>query len=116
MVVRSAVGASRWRLIRQLLTESLVLGILAGLAGAWLARLGVVALMALAPADLPRTDEVHVDLVALLFALLLALGASIVFGLMPALHASGSSKSGSISLKSERNRIDTAARNRMKLV
>ena len=88
MVVRSAVGASRWRLIRQLLTESLVLGIIAGLAGAWLARLGVVALMALAPADLPRTEEVHVDLVALLFALLLALGASIVFGLMPALHTS----------------------------
>jgi len=88
MVVRSAVGASRWRLIRQLLTESVVLGIIAGLAGAWLARLGVVALMALAPADLPRVEEVHVDLVALLFALLIALGASIVFGLMPALQTS----------------------------
>ena len=88
MVVRSAVGASRWRLIRQLLTESIVLGMLAGLAGAWLARLGVVALMALAPADLPRTDEIQVDLVALLFALLIAFGASIVFGLMPALQTS----------------------------
>ena len=88
MVVRSAVGASRWRLIRQLLTESVVLGVTAGLAGAWLARLGVVALIALAPADLPRADEVHVDLVALLFALLIALGASIVFGLMPALQTS----------------------------
>jgi putative ABC transport system permease protein len=88
MVVRSAVGASRWRLIRQLLTESLVLGVTAGLAGAWLARLGVVALMALAPADLPRTDEIHVDFVALLFALLIAIGASFIFGLMPALQTS----------------------------
>jgi putative ABC transport system permease protein len=88
MVVRSAVGASRWRLIRQLLTESLVLGVTAGLAGAWLARLGVVALMALAPADLPRTDEIHVDFVALLFALLIALGATVIFGLMPSLQTS----------------------------
>jgi putative ABC transport system permease protein len=88
MVVRSAVGASRWRLIRQLLTESLVLGLTAGLAGAWLARLGVVALMALSPADLPRSEEIGVDFVALLFALLLALAASVIFGLMPALQTS----------------------------
>ena len=88
MTVRSAVGATRWRLIRQLLTESLVLGVTAGLAGAWLARLGVVALMALAPADLPRSDEIRVDAVALMFALILGVGASVLFGLAPALHLS----------------------------
>ena len=88
MVVRAAVGASRVRLIRQLLTESAVLGLVAGLAGAWLARLGVLALVALAPADLPRTSEIHVDRLALGFALLIALMASVVFGLAPALQSS----------------------------
>jgi putative ABC transport system permease protein len=88
MVVRSAVGASRGRLIRQLLTESAVLAVIAGLIGAWLARLGVLALVALAPEDLPRMNEVHVDLAALLFALGIAILASLLFGLAPALQAS----------------------------
>jgi predicted permease len=88
MVVRAAVGASRRRLMRQLLTESLVLGVVSGLAGAWLARLGVLALIAVAPADLPRGDEISVDAVALLFALIVALGASVIFGLAPALQTS----------------------------
>ena len=88
MVVRAAVGASRKRLVQQLLTESVVLGVAAGLCGMWLARLGVRALVALAPADLPRVDEVSVDAVALLFALLVALIASFLFGLAPALQIS----------------------------
>ena len=88
MVVRAAVGAGRRRLVRQLLTESLVLGVVSGLAGAWLARLGVVALLALAPADLPRGDEITVDLTALLFAIVIALAAAFIFGLMPALQTS----------------------------
>ena len=61
---------------------------ISGLAGAWLARLGVVALMAMAPADLPRGDEIHVDAVALLFAVLVGLAASTTFGLAPALQTS----------------------------
>jgi predicted permease len=88
MVVRAAVGASRARIVRQLLTESAVLAIVAGLCGAWLARLGVVALVALAPADLPRTSEIQVDTFALMFALTIALGSTIVFGLAPAIHSS----------------------------
>jgi putative ABC transport system permease protein len=88
MVVRAAVGAGRGRLIRQLLTESVVLGIVAGLAGMWLARLGVLALVAMAPPDLPRLDEIRVDAIVLAFALAIALAASIVFGLAPALQAS----------------------------
>ena len=88
MVVRTAVGAARARLIRQLLTESAVLGIAAGLCGMWLARLGVIALASMAPADLPRLDEIHIDVAALGFALSIALAASVLFGLAPALHVS----------------------------
>ena len=88
MVVRAAVGAGRGRLVRQLLTESAVLGVGAALLGAWLARLGMLGLVALAPANLPRIDEVRVDVVALGFAVGLALLASCLFGLAPALQAS----------------------------
>ncbi len=88
MVVRSAVGASRGRLIRQLLTESALLGLAAGLLGVWLARFGVLALVALAPATFPRVGDVRVDSVVLVFALSVALLASFLFGLAPALHVS----------------------------
>ena len=88
MVVRAAVGASRRRLMQQLLTESAVLAALAAICGAWLARLGVVALIALAPADLPRVEEIHVDATALLFTLLVSMVASFIFGLAPALQIS----------------------------
>jgi predicted permease len=88
MVVRSAVGASRWRLIRQLLTESLVIGIAAAALGAWLAALGTRALVGLAPATLPRIQEVGVDVTALGFALIVAVACSIMFGLAPALQVS----------------------------
>ena len=88
MVVRAAVGASRGRLVRQLLTESLVLAVLAALLGAWLARLGTAALVRLAPVTLPRVGEVEVDLVALGFALGIAAIASVLFGLAPSVQIS----------------------------
>jgi putative ABC transport system permease protein len=88
MVVRAAVGAGRGRLVRQLLTESVVLGLAAGVCGVWLAQLGVMALRALAPADFPRLDEATVGANVLLFALLVAFAASVVFGLAPALQVS----------------------------
>ena len=88
MVVRTAVGAGRGRLVRQLLTESAVLGVAAGACGIWLAQLGVVAVAALAPADLPRLDEIRIDTTALGFAVTIALAASVLFGLAPALHVS----------------------------
>ena len=88
MVVRAAVGAGRGRLIRQLLTESALLGVAAALLGAWIARLGMLGLLAVAPENLPRLDDVRVDCAALGFAVLLALLASTLFGLAPALHAS----------------------------
>jgi predicted permease len=86
LVVRAAVGAGRLRLVRQMLTESVVLALLAGTSGVIVARWGVAALLALAPQDLPRLDEVAVDGTALGFALLISLVASAVFGLAPAWH------------------------------
>jgi putative ABC transport system permease protein len=88
MVVRAAVGANRIRLVRQLLTESAVLGAVAALCGAWLARLGMLGLIALAPQTLPRLEEIRVDGTALLFAMGIALASSVIFGLAPALQAS----------------------------
>jgi putative ABC transport system permease protein len=88
LVVRAAVGAGRLRLIRQMLTESAVLAMVAGIGGVIVARWGVQALLALAPPDLPRLDEVTVDLTALGFALVISLAASFIFGLAPAWHVS----------------------------
>jgi predicted permease len=88
LVVRAAVGAGRLRLVRQMLTESMVLALVAGAGGLLFARWGVAALVAFAPADLPRLDEVSVDLSALVFALLVSLAASVIFGLAPAWHVS----------------------------
>lgn len=88
LVVRAAVGAGRARLIRQMLTESVVLALLAGIGGIVIAGWGVSALLALAPTNLPRINEVTVDGTALMFALGISLLASLIFGIAPAWHVS----------------------------
>jgi predicted permease len=86
--VRVALGAARGRILRQLATESLVLGTASGLVGLFIARLGILALVALGPADIPRLAETGVDPVVLAFAAALTLMACILFGMTPALRAS----------------------------
>jgi predicted permease len=87
MALRAALGAGRRRLIRQLLVESALLGLSGGALGLLLAFAGVAALVRLAPPNLPRLEEIHVDTVALLFTLAVSLGAAVLFGLWPAFRA-----------------------------
>jgi predicted permease len=86
MALREAVGARRWRVIRQLLTESVLLSIVGGAIGLASAVAGVRLLMRIAPADLPRLDAVPIDRTVLLFALGVTVLTGIIIGLAPALR------------------------------
>ena len=87
MSVRFAIGAGRWRVIRQMITESLVLGAAGGLLGLVIARAGVAGLLALAPADLTRSAEVAMDLRIVAFAMALSVLTGLFFGMAPAIQA-----------------------------
>jgi predicted permease len=84
MAVRTAMGAGRTRLIRQLFTESAVLALFSGCIGLFLARFGILALVPYGPTDLPRLDEASLDLGVLAFMLAISLCAAVLFGLAPA--------------------------------
>jgi putative ABC transport system permease protein len=88
MAIRAAIGAHRLRLIRQSLTESLLIAALGAAGGLALASLGVKALVALGPENLPRLQEINVDGRVLLFTLALSILTGLIFGLAPALQAS----------------------------
>ncbi len=83
MALRSALGAGRGQLVRQLLIESLVLSMVAGGLGLALATRGTVWLVSLAADDIPRSEAIGVDSGVLLFALVATLGTALLFGLVP---------------------------------
>ncbi|MDP3717002.1 MAG: ABC transporter permease [Acidobacteriota bacterium] len=88
LAVRAAMGGSRWRLVRQLVAESLVLATFGGLVGLWLAQFGLDALIQLAPEALPRATAVSLDGTVLAFTAAAALVAALIFGVAPAWRAS----------------------------
>ncbi|HET7871677.1 MAG TPA: ABC transporter permease, partial [Terriglobales bacterium] len=87
IAVRQALGVRRWRLVRQLLTESAILGLLGGAAGLLVGYFSLPLLIKLAGADLPRVAQAQMDFGVLAFTVLVSLATGILFGLAPALHA-----------------------------
>ncbi|HXW03859.1 MAG TPA: ABC transporter permease [Vicinamibacterales bacterium] len=89
LTVRAALGAGRGRLLRQLLTEAIVLGLMGGTIGLALASAGTHALVAARPTDIPRLEEIRPDWVVLFFTFGITLLASLAFGATPALQVTG---------------------------
>jgi putative ABC transport system permease protein len=88
IAVRIAMGASRWRLFQQLLTESMLIALAGGAVGLLVAYLGLGSLLAVAPSDLPRVSDIHLDGWVFAFTFLVSLLTGVLFGLAPALEAS----------------------------
>ena len=88
LAVRTALGGTRWRLMRQMLAEALLLAAAGTVAGLGLAWMGIRELLAIAPANLPRLDTVTIDPVVVGFSALAGLAAAALFGILPALRAS----------------------------
>jgi len=88
LAIRAALGSGRARIVRQLLTEALLLAVVGGALGVLLAAWGLDALVALAPRSIPRLDEVRLNGSVLAFALAISIGSGLLAGLAPAFHAS----------------------------
>jgi putative ABC transport system permease protein len=96
LAIRASMGANRGRLVRQLMTESMVLSALGGLLGVLLARWGVAVIKTRIPAYIPRVEGIRLDGDVLLYAILVVAVTAFVFGLLPALLASRTELVGSL--------------------
>ncbi len=110
LAMRSALGASRARIVRQLLVECVTLGVLGGLAGCGLAFLATPAVLGLIGNSVPRAADAGVNLPVLGFALLVSLASGVVFGLVPAVV---SAKGDLLSALKEGGRAETGGRHRL---
>ena len=88
IAVRTALGATRERLLQQLMTESVLVSLAGGVVGLLLAYVGVRALVAADVRNLPRSDEIGIDGTVMLFTLVVSILAGVLFGLAPAMHTS----------------------------
>ena len=90
IALRLTLGASRFRMVRQLLTETLLLSLMGGFAGLLTATVALSSILRFMPSGIPRLSEVRVDWVVLLFALVISILTGLLFGLAPALQSTGS--------------------------
>ena len=111
--LRQALGGSRWRITRQLVTETLPLAILGAAGGVLLAWGGLALFVATAPPQFPRLNDVAIDLRALAFTALMVIVTAIVFAMLPALQASSVRFTGALK-EASRRATGGAARQRMR--
>lgn len=87
IAIRAALGVGGWRIVRQLLTESALLGVMGGAAGGLLAQWALGALRALNPGNIPRLEEIHINLAVLAFTAAVSILTGLIFGVAPAWRA-----------------------------
>jgi len=115
IAVRAALGAGRLRLIRQLLTESLLLAAAGGALGLLLATWGVDALVALGPRAIPRLSDIHIDPAVFAFTALVSIGSGILFGIAPAIDISRTNLSDALK-EGGRSAMGTVRRRRVRSI